>query len=64
MESGNVKRFTPQGYGFIQPQSGGQDVYVHFSGVERPYHAQRGPARRVRIVSIRGKSSTEKLKVE
>jgi len=36
MASGNVKWFNPtKGYGFIQPQAGGKDVFVHISAVER-----------------------------
>ena len=31
-----VKWFNPtEGYGFIQPQSGGKDVFVHMSALER-----------------------------
>jgi CspA family cold shock protein len=36
METGTVKWFNEQkGYGFIQPENGGKDVFVHISAVER-----------------------------
>jgi cold shock protein len=36
MATGTVKWFnTQKGYGFIQPDQGGKDIFVHISAVER-----------------------------
>jgi CspA family cold shock protein len=67
MATGNVKWFNPtKGYGFIQPQGGGQDVFVHISAVERAGLTTLNEGQQVEfeIVSNRGKSSAENLKVK
>ena len=66
MSTGTVKWFNAQkGYGFIQPDDGSKDVFVHISAVERAgmaslqegqkldYEVQRGQ---------QGKSSAENLR--
>jgi CspA family cold shock protein len=66
MPTGSVKWFNAtKGYGFIQPQSGGKDVFVHISAVERAGLStlNEGQIVQYEIVSNRGKESAENLKV-
>jgi len=66
MATGTVKWFNPtKGYGFIQPQGGGKDVFVHISAVERAGLStlNEGQTVHYEIVSNRGKESAENLKV-
>jgi CspA family cold shock protein len=65
MARGTVKWFNSQkGYGFIQPQDGGKDVFVHISAVERAGlpSLNDGQAVEYEEVSNRGKTSAENLK--
>jgi CspA family cold shock protein len=67
MPEGTVKRFNSQkGYGFIQPQGGGKDVFVHISAVERAGLSglNEGQAIEYEEVSNRGKTSAENLRVQ
>ena len=67
MATGTVKWFNPtKGYGFIQPQGGGKDVFVHISAVERAGLStlNEGQTVEYEIESSRGKESAVKLKVK
>ena len=66
MPTGTVKWFNPtKGYGFILPQGGGKDVFVHISAVERAGlgSLNDGQAIEYEEVSNRGKTSAENLRV-
>jgi CspA family cold shock protein len=64
--TGKVKWFNPtKGYGFIQPQDGSRDVFVHISAVERAGLStlNEGQTVEYEMVTNRGKQSAENLKV-
>jgi CspA family cold shock protein len=49
--------------GFIQPDHGGKDVFVHISAVERAGLSTLNEGAKVSYEENRGKTSAEKLKV-
>jgi cold shock protein len=64
---GTVKWFNAtKGYGFIQPTSGGKDVFVHISAVERAglNTLNEGQVVEYEEASSRGKTSAENLRVQ
>lgn len=67
MTKGTVKWFNDQkGYGFIQPDDGSKDVFVHISAVERAGMQSLNEGQQVffEVVPNRktGKSSAENLR--
>jgi CspA family cold shock protein len=69
MAAGTVKWFNAEkGYGFIQPDDGGKDVFVHVSAVEQAgmRSLQEGQKIGYEIVADRrtGKSSASNLRAE
>ncbi len=68
MATGKVKWFNDQkGYGFIQPDEGGKDVFVHISAVQRSGLATLAENQAVEYElhtdERRGKTSAVDLKV-
>ena len=68
MTTGTVKWFNGQkGFGFIQPDDGGSDVFVHISAVERAGLSGLAEGQKVsfeiKADPRRGKSSAENLRV-
>ena len=67
MASGTVKWFNAtKGYGFITPDEGGKDVFVHITAVQAAGLQGLNDGQRVsyELATERGKTSAANLKVE
>lgn len=65
MAIGTVKWFNPsKGFGFIQPENGSKDVFVHISAVERAGMDGLAEGQRVSydVVTERGRQAASNLK--
>jgi len=67
MPTGTVKWFNPtKGFGFIEPEDGGNDAFVHISAVERAGLSTLNEGQKVNYElqpGRNGKSSAENLSV-
>jgi cold shock protein len=66
MAMGTVKWFNAtKGYGLIQPDGGGKDVFVHISAVEKAGHTSLAEGAKVsfEVVANRGKESAGNLRI-
>ncbi|MFP6730833.1 MAG: cold-shock protein [Alphaproteobacteria bacterium] len=65
MSTGTVKWFnSTKGYGFIEPEEGGKDIFVHISAVERAGMSTLREGQKVDfevVAGQNGKSSAENL---
>jgi cold shock protein len=61
---GAVKWFEPEkGYGFISPDGGGKDVFIHITALRRSGVAGLDPGQRVRVDVVDGKKGQEAERV-
>lgn len=67
MNTGTVKWFNPvKGFGFIEPEQGGSDAFVHISAVERAGLDSLQEGQKIEYELVRGhngKSAAENLKI-
>jgi len=66
MPIGTVKWFNPtKGYGFIQPQDGGGDVFVHISAVQQAGMATLAEGQKVSfdVLRERGREAASNLRL-
>ena len=66
MPTGKVKWFNPaKGFGFIVPEDGGPDVFVHISAIQRAGLSTLNEGERVSfdIATERGKTNAANLKM-
>jgi cold shock protein len=63
-ETGTVKWFNPEkGYGFIARDSGGKDVFVHISALERSGITTLGEGQEVIVDVVEGRKELEAARV-
>lgn len=66
MATGTVKWFNPtKGYGFITPDAGGSDVFVHISAVQKSGLPDLNEGQRIsyEITTNKGKQAADNLKL-
>ena len=66
MAAGTVKWFNPdKGFGFIQPQDGGKDVFVHITAVQAAGLQSLNENQKVayEVVTERGKQAAANLRL-
>jgi len=64
MATGTVKWFNSEkGYGFITPDDGGKDLFVHFSGIEGQGYKSLNEGQKVEYEETKGQKGPQASKV-
>jgi CspA family cold shock protein len=65
MLTGTVKFFdNKKGFGFITPDDGGKDLFVHFSGIQMEGYKTLSEGQRVSYVSTQGEKGEQATNVQ
>lgn len=65
MVEGRVKFFNDQkGFGFVMPEAGGGDIYIHASALRRSGVAALNPEQRIRYSTRQGMKGVEVDRIE
>jgi CspA family cold shock protein len=64
MATGTVKRFnTEKGYGFIRPDDGGSDLFVHYTSIQTTGFKELAEGAKVEYDVIEGPRGPEAVRV-
>ncbi len=64
MATGIVKWFNSEkGYGFITPDDGGRDLFVHYTGIEGEGYRTLSEGDKVQFESVQGQKGLQAVKV-
>ena len=64
MATGTVKWFNAEkGYGFITPDDGGRDLFVHYTGIEGTGYRTLSEGQKVEFEATQGQKGPQATKV-
>jgi cold shock protein len=65
MQTGTIKWFNPEkGYGFIRPDDGGEDIFLHISAVEEAGLDMLEPGQKIRFTLEQNPKNGKKSAVD